>query len=75
MYGGGSLPEIEAFFSDLPSNDFNLLFKLLTEKRKVDSPAKYFAGGVAGSFYDRLFPRGTIHVAVSLSALHWLSQV
>ncbi|KFK27207.1 hypothetical protein AALP_AA8G349700 [Arabis alpina] len=73
--GGGSIPEIEAFFSDLPSNDFNLLFKLLTEKQKVDSPTKYFACGVAGSFYDRLFPRGTIHVAVSLSALHWLSQI
>ena len=71
--GGGSL-EFEAFFCDLPSNDFNMLFRLLSEKQKVDS-SKYFAGGVAGSFYDRLFPRGTIHVAVSLSALHWLAQV
>ncbi|KAL0734882.1 hypothetical protein Bca4012_011092 [Brassica carinata] len=71
--GGGS-PEFEAFFCDLPCNDFNMLFRLLTEKQKVDS-SKYFAGGVAGSFYDRLFPRGTIHVAVSLSALHWLSQI
>ncbi|CAF1698822.1 BnaC03g13660D [Brassica napus] len=73
VYGGGSL-EFEAFFCDLPSNDFNMLFRLLSEKQKVDS-AKYFASGVAGSFCDRLFPRGTIHVAVSLSALHWLSQI
>ncbi|CAH2069766.1 unnamed protein product [Thlaspi arvense] len=73
VYGGG-LPEFEAFFCDLPSNDFNMLFRLLTEKQKVES-SKYFACGIAGSFYDRLFPRGTIHVAVSLSALHWLSQI
>ncbi|KAF8102703.1 hypothetical protein N665_0197s0063 [Sinapis alba] len=73
VYGGGS-PEFEAFFCDLPCNDFNMLFRLLSEKQKVDS-SKYFAGGVAGSFYDRMFPRGTIHVAVSLSALHWLSQI
>ncbi|CAN6861920.1 unnamed protein product [Brassica oleracea] len=73
VYGGVS-PEFEAFFCDLPCNDFNMLFRLLTEKQKVAS-SKYFAGGVAGSFYDRLFPRGTIHVAVSLSALHWLSQI
>ncbi|KAG2333211.1 hypothetical protein Bca52824_004391 [Brassica carinata] len=63
VYGDGS-----------PDNDFNMLFRLLFEKQKVDS-CKYFAGGVAGSFYDRLFPRGTIHVAVSLSALHWLSKI
>ncbi|KAF8099862.1 hypothetical protein N665_0236s0023 [Sinapis alba] len=73
VYGDAS-PEFEAFFCDLPSNDFNMLFRLFSEKQKVDS-SKYFAGGVAGSFYDRLFPRGTIHVAVSLSALHWLSQI
>ncbi|CAA7062596.1 unnamed protein product [Microthlaspi erraticum] len=73
VYGGGQ-PEFEAFFCDLPSNDFNMLFKLLTEKQKIES-STYFAGGVAGSFYDRLFPKGTIHVAVSLSALHWLSQI
>ncbi|CDY46572.1 BnaCnng13940D [Brassica napus] len=73
VYGGVS-PEFEAFFCDLPCNDFNMLFRLLTEKQKVAS-SRYFAGGVAGSFYDRLFPRGTIHVAVSLSALHWLSQI
>ncbi|CAN8252988.1 unnamed protein product [Cochlearia groenlandica] len=67
-------PEFEAFFCDLPSNDFNMLFRLLTEKQIVDS-SKYFAGGVAGSFYNRLFPTGTIHVGVSLSALHWISQI
>ncbi|XP_048140609.1 gibberellic acid methyltransferase 2-like isoform X2 [Rhodamnia argentea] len=36
---------------------------------------RYFAAGVPGSFYHRLFPRAKLHVAVSLSALHWLSQI
>lgn len=70
----GFEPEFEAFFSDLPSNDFNSLFRSLSniadEKTK-----QYYAAGVPGSFYTRLFPRGKLHVAVSLSALHWLSQV
>lgn len=68
------VPEFEAFFSDLPSNDFNSLFRSLPSfygrKKKA-----FFAAGVPGSFYARLFPRRQLHLAVSLSALHWLSEV
>uniref|UniRef100_A0A2C9UG20 Gibberellic acid methyltransferase 2 n=1 Tax=Manihot esculenta TaxID=3983 RepID=A0A2C9UG20_MANES len=70
----GFEPEFEAFFSDLPSNDFNSLFRSLSNI--ADKKTKqYYAAGVPGSFYTRLFPRGKLHVAVSLSALHWLSQI
>jgi len=66
----GSVAEVQAYFSDLPSNDFNGLFNLL------DRPASpYFVAGVPGSFYNVLFPTSSIHVCFSVMALHWLSQV
>lgn len=68
-------PEFEAFFSDLPSNDFNSLFRSLAATLSNNKAKRYYAAGVPGSFYSRLFPKGKLHVAVSLSALHWLSQI
>ncbi|KAK9122517.1 hypothetical protein Sjap_012119 [Stephania japonica] len=72
-------PEFEAFFSDLPSNDFNSLFRSLPPFAFTDHnhnlKRRYYAAGVPGSFYHRLFPKAKLHVAVSLSALHWLSQI
>ncbi|KAK2641575.1 hypothetical protein Ddye_023338 [Dipteronia dyeriana] len=68
----GLEPELEVFFSDLPSNDFNSLFRSLSKRA---SSREYYAAGVAGSFYHRLFPRRKLDIAVSLSALHWLSKV
>ncbi|KAL6010263.1 Indole-3-acetate O-methyltransferase 1 [Asimina triloba] len=96
-------PEFQAFFGDLPSNDFNTLFQLLPPMFKiagtgvkglgqlewaaeVEGPApkpkpasapssrSYYAAGVAGSFYRRLFPARSIHVFHSAFSLHWLSQ-
>lgn len=69
--GRSSMLEFQAYFSDLPSNDFNGLFNLLD--RPGHSP--YFVAGVPGSFYNVLFPRSTIHVCFSVMALHWLSEV
>jgi hypothetical protein len=65
-----ALPELQVFFNDLPSNDFNGLF-LMLNKQNLD----YFATGVPRSFYNVLFPRGSIHICFSVMALHWLSQV
>ncbi|GAB4849697.1 Indole-3-acetate O-methyltransferase 1 [Ancistrocladus abbreviatus] len=80
-------PEFSAFFSDLPSNDFNTLFQLLPplanydggismeECLATDNHRPYFAAGVPGSFYGRLFPARSIDVFHSAFSLHWLSQV
>ncbi|KAF5478979.1 hypothetical protein F2P56_005495 [Juglans regia] len=78
-------PEFSAFFSDLPSNDFNTLFQLLPPQANyggsmeeclaADSHRSYFAAGVPGSFYRRLFPARSIDVFHSAFSLHWLSQV
>ncbi|CAI9088325.1 OLC1v1022628C2 [Oldenlandia corymbosa var. corymbosa] len=80
--GFAELPEFSAFFSDLPSNDFNTLFQLLPsyggsmeECLASDSHRSYFAAGVPGSFYRRLFPAKSIDVFYSAFSLHWLSQV
>ncbi|KAG5570352.1 hypothetical protein H5410_060118 [Solanum commersonii] len=76
-------PEFSAFFCDLPSNDFNTLFQLLPplanngmeECLASNSHRSYFAAGVPGSFYRRLFPARSIDVFYSAFSLHWLSQV
>ncbi|XP_021828479.1 indole-3-acetate O-methyltransferase 1-like [Prunus avium] len=82
---GYDLPEFSAFFSDLPSNDFNTLFQLLPpmanhggsmeETLAADSHRSYFAAGVPGSFYRQLFPSRCIDLFHSAFSLHWLSQV
>ncbi|KAL2630296.1 hypothetical protein R1flu_014982 [Riccia fluitans] len=64
--------EFHVFFNDLPSNDFNHLFQLLNENR--DS-LDYFAAGVSGSFYGRLFPRSSVHVFFSSHCLHYISKI
>ncbi|OVA03623.1 SAM dependent carboxyl methyltransferase [Macleaya cordata] len=61
--------EFHVFFNDHTSNDFNTLFASLSLERR------YFAAGVPGSFYTRLFPRASLHFVHSSNALHWLSQV
>ncbi|CAM6090623.1 unnamed protein product [Calypogeia fissa] len=80
-------PSFQIFFQDLPSNDFNNLFRLVTEANGFGGaaadgkphnhcmPLKYFVAGVPGSFYGRLFPNSSIHVVFSSYCLHWLSKV
>ncbi|KAG9449042.1 hypothetical protein H6P81_009007 [Aristolochia fimbriata] len=66
---GTALPQFHVFFNDQVGNDFNTLF------RSLPPDAGYFAAGVAGSFYRRLFPNSSIHFVHSSYALPWLSRV
>ncbi|XP_073136656.1 loganic acid O-methyltransferase-like [Henckelia pumila] len=61
--------EFQVFFNDRVANDFNSLFASLP----VDK--RYYAAGVAGSFWGRLFPDSSICVAYSSFALQWLSKI
>ncbi|KAJ4717189.1 S-adenosylmethionine-dependent methyltransferase [Melia azedarach] len=61
--------EFQVFFNDQSQNDFNTLFRSLPPSRN------YFAAGVPGSFYDRLFPKSSLEFAHISNSLHWLSKV
>ncbi|CAL5029440.1 unnamed protein product [Urochloa decumbens] len=80
---GHAPPEFFFYFSDLPSNDFNILFHLLPDHDSSTAAGdggrrrrrSYFAGGVPGSFHGRLFPARSIDAFTSTFSVHWLSQV
>ncbi|XP_007045551.2 PREDICTED: probable S-adenosylmethionine-dependent methyltransferase At5g38100 [Theobroma cacao] len=62
-------PEFQVLYNDHASNDFNTLFASLPSERQ------YFAAGVPGSFYNRLFPKSSLHFVHSSYALQWLAKV
>ncbi|XVF82048.1 hypothetical protein PTKIN_Ptkin16aG0011900 [Pterospermum kingtungense] len=62
-------PEFHVFFNDQVFNDFNSLFASLPVGRK------YYAAGVPGSFYDRLFPKTSMHFIFSSCSLCILSEL
>ncbi|XP_073139001.1 loganic acid O-methyltransferase-like [Henckelia pumila] len=61
--------EFQVFFNDQVSNDFNTLFA------SVPIGRNYYAAGVAGSFYGRLFPTSSISIAYSSFSINWLSKI
>ncbi|PRQ15955.1 putative loganate O-methyltransferase [Rosa chinensis] len=63
------IPEFQVLFNDHASNDFNMLFISFPENKR------YYAAGVPGSFYSRVFPNASIHLVHSSYAIHWLSRV
>ncbi|KAL2939442.1 Caffeine synthase 1 [Bienertia sinuspersici] len=71
------LPEIQMHMNDLPSNDFNLLFRNIREMQlpKRNGMPFCFVMGTPGSLYNQLFPKNYLHLVHSNYALHWLSQV
>ncbi|KAI7744333.1 hypothetical protein M8C21_032749, partial [Ambrosia artemisiifolia] len=75
------VPQFQVCMNDLFGNDFNAIFKLLPDfyaklrKDKGEGFGPCFVSAVPGSFYDRLFPDQSLHLAHAANANHWLSQV
>ncbi|KAL7120814.1 hypothetical protein ACP275_02G145300 [Erythranthe tilingii] len=72
--------QLEVFLNDLPDNDFNNLFKLMSTNTNTKTNTKnknieYYIYGAPGSFYGRLFPNNSLHFAYSSASIHWLSQI
>lgn len=68
-HNSDQVPEFQVFFSDQAENDFNELLQSLPPDRK------YYAMGVPGSFYSRLFPKACLHFVYSSFSLQCLSKV
>lgn len=66
-------PEVCVVLNDLPYNDFNAVVKSLVAVRQIGEPV-VVTGVVPGSFYERLFPSGSVHLFCSSNGLHWLSK-
>ncbi|KAF0903085.1 hypothetical protein E2562_024564 [Oryza meyeriana var. granulata] len=69
-------PEMSVFLNDLPSSDFNTVAKSLATVKRVNdlTHPTVIAGMIPGSFYERLFARGSLHLVCSSNSLHWLSK-
>ena len=69
-------------FEDQPNNDFKSLFYLANGKEELpvpcppltSTPGVYFSA-VGRSFFEQCFPRESVDVAMSYTALHWLSEL
>ncbi len=65
--------------NDLPNNDFNRLFKNVHEAssyyvRHKQNGAQISVMAVAGSFYEQVMPKDSVHLGFSSWACQWLSQ-
>jgi hypothetical protein len=67
---------VSVFHTDLPTNDFDTLFKLLSSPDGYSWGVPNVFSYVEGrSFYERLFPASQIHIGWNAIAVHWISRV
>ncbi|VAH83139.1 unnamed protein product [Triticum turgidum subsp. durum] len=68
-------PEVCVLLNDLPDNDFNTVVKSLVMLHQSNKPAVVTVGITPGSFYERLFTSGSMHLFCLSNSLNWLSKV
>ncbi|KAF7025854.1 hypothetical protein CFC21_038009 [Triticum aestivum] len=66
-------PEVCVLLNDLPHNDFNTVAQSLVTLHQGNDPI-VVTGVAPGSFYERLFTSGSLHLVCSSNNLHWLSK-
>lgn len=70
---------ISVVHTDLPSNNFNQLFKNLHDRNSANcyqtdgkSSAGVFPMACGGSFFRQILPSGSVHFAMSFLAVEWM---
>ena len=73
----GQSRAISVFHIDQPSNDFNSLFEVLhaDPNRYALDESDVYPAAIGKSFYEKVLPAGSVHLAWSSYAAVWLSRV
>lgn len=70
---------IQMIYTDLPNNDFSQLFQIVHGLTEIESYADgipdLYVMASATSFHSRIVPPGTLHIAHSATASHYIKEV
>ena len=73
--------QITITYTDLPHNDFSVLFQLLQgllpthKENPLAHQPNVFTFGSGTTFYRQIFPDSTVSLGFSATAMHWLSKL
>lgn len=73
--------QITITYTDLPHNDFSVLFQLLQgllpmhNENPLGQQPNVFTFGSGTTFYKQIFPDATVSLGFSATAMHWLSKL